>query len=170
MQLKEGTYVVFGSSEICRVKSIETKQFEGVKEREYCVLAPINSENSTYYVPLDCAESRLREPLTKERVLELIDGMSGCETITFAEGSDRKAVQNEILSGGDYPKIIRLARTLYAENKRRVSLGKRPLASDERTIKAAETLINREFGYVLGIAENEVEDFIRERLGQASES
>ena len=34
-------------------------------------------------------------------------------------------------------------------------------------MKAAETLINREFGYVLGIEENKVGEFIKERLGEA---
>lgn len=169
MQITEGKCVVFGGAEICRVRSIETKQFEGTKSREYCVLSPINSENATYYVPLDCAESRLREPLTKERVLELIDGINGSESIVFEKGVDRKALQNEILSEGDHTKLMGLVRALNAETKRRAKIGKRPLASDEKAMKAAQTLINREFGFVLGIDENKVGEFIRERLGEAAE-
>ncbi len=169
MQITEGKCVVFGAAEICRIRSIETKRFDGIGSREYCVLSPINSESSTYYVPLDSAESRLREPLTKERVLELIDGLDGSEGIVFENGADRKAVQNEILSGGDHRKIMGLGRAHKAETNRRASIGKRPLASDEKAIKAAETLINREFGFVLGIDENKVGEFIRERLGETAE-
>lgn len=166
MQLSEGKCVVYRSSEICRIISVETKCLDGVREREYCVLCPINSSGSTYYVPLDCAADKLRELLTREQVLGLIDEMKGAESVWCDDGNERKARHNEILAGNDYSLIIGMTRSLHSEQARRVAQGKKLLAADERAMKAAETLINREFGYVLGIEENKVSDFIKARLGE----
>ena len=60
-----------------------------------------------------------------------------------------------------------MTRSLHSEKEKRSAQGKKLLAADERAMKAAETLINREFGYVLGIEENKVGEFIKERLGEA---
>ncbi len=167
MQFREGKCVVYRSSEICRIMGVESRCLDGVNQREYCILCPINSAGSTYYVPLDCAEDKLRELLTKEQVLGLIDGMRNAEAEWCDDGNERKARQNEILSGSNYSKIIGMTRSLHSEKEKRSAQGKKLLAADERAMKAAETLINREFGYVLGIEENKVGEFIKERLGEA---
>lgn len=166
MQFSEGKCVVYRSSEICRIVSVETRCLDGVNEREYCILCPINSAGSTYYVPLDCAEDKLRELLTREQVLCLIDGMRDVKTEWCDDGNERKARHNEILSGSNYSRIIGMTRSIRSEQVRRSAQGKKLLAADERAMKAAETLINREFGYVLGIDESKVGEFIRERLGE----
>ena len=167
MQFNEGKCVVYRSSEICRIMGVESKCLDGVNEREYCILCPINSSGSTYYVPLDCAEDKLRELLTKEQVLGLIDEMKSAESEWCADGNERKARHSEILAGSDYSLIIGMTRSLHTERAKRSAQGKKLLAADERAMKAAETLINREFGYVLGIEESKVGDFIKERLGEA---
>ena len=166
MQLSEGKCVVYRSSEICRIVGVELKCLDGVNEREYCILCPVNSAGSTYYVPLDCAEDKLRELLTREQVLGLIDEMKTAQTEWCDDGNERKARQNEILSGNNYSRIISMTRSLHSEKAKRSAQGKKLLAADERAMKAAETLINREFGYVLGIEENKVSEFIRTRLGE----
>ena len=167
MQFSEGKCVVYRSSERCRVIGVELKFVVGVRVREEWILCPINSAGATYYVPLDCAEDKLRELLTKEQVLGLIDGMRNTETEWCDDGNERKARHNEILSGSNYSRIIGMTRSLYSEKEKRSAQGKKLLAADERAMKAAETLINREFGYVLGIEENMVSKFIKERLGEA---
>lgn len=164
MQFSEGKCVVYRSSEICRIMGIESKSFDGINEREYCILCPINSERSTYYVPVDCVEEKVRDLLTREQVLELIDNIKDSDSEWCSNTNDRKARQNEILSGSNYDLIIGMTRSLYSEQQKRISQGKKLLAADEKAMRAAETLINREFGFVLGIEENKVSDFIKERL------
>lgn len=164
MQLETGKYVIYRSSEICRIEGFETKSFDGVTEKEYCVLVPDSSERSRYYVPMDRAESKLRPLLTKEEILSLIDGMRAEQPDWGAADERRKERFAEVLSGGDYKLIISMMHTLYIEKQQRTAQGKKLLAVDEKAMKAAESLIYHEFGFVLGIKENEVAEFIAHRL------
>ena len=80
---------------------------------------------------------------------------------------DRRAAQDAVLAEGDHVKVMRMTRALHNEQEKRRKSGRKLAASDERAMKAAEALINREFGFVLGIDESEVAGFIRDRLAHA---
>ena len=166
MQLEIGKYVMYRASEICRIDGFEKKSFDGVTEREYCILVPENAERSKYYVPLDCAETKLRCLLTSDEINALIDSMAG-EQPDWGETTDhRKERFNQILSSNDYSLIISMMNSLYLEKQNRISQGKKMLAVDEKALKAAEALINREFAFVLGIPENKVSEHIADKLAQ----
>lgn len=166
MEINIGKCVVYRSSEICRVVGIENRCFDGKTQREYFVLSPVGSQRATYYVPREVAGEKLRDLLTKDEILGIIDGIGGAAPETLGEGADRKTRQNEILSGTDYARILRMARSLHLEQQKRFAAGKRLTSADEKAMKAAETLIKSEFGYVLGIDSDKVGEFIRERIGE----
>ncbi len=166
MQLETGRYVIYRSSEICRIDSFEEKSFDGVTKREYCVLVPVDARSSKYYVPMDCAEEKLRNLLTKDEVLALIDGMKGDMPDWGENDPNRKDRVNQVLSSGDYRLIISLLHSLYLEKQKRIGIGKKLLAADEKAMRSAEQLINREFAFVLEIPENEIAQFISERISQ----
>lgn len=166
MQFTEGKIVVYRSAELCRIKSVGQYAPDGINTREYCILTPLGSERSTYYVPMECAEQKLRDPLTKEEVLALIDSMDGAGAEWCSDGNRRKARQNEILSSGSYESVIGMAGAIYIERERRRQSGKKLTASDERAMKSAEKMIYGEFGYVLGIEPESVPEFIAQRLSK----
>lgn len=174
MDIYIGKCVVYRAAEICRITGLEQKNLDGRSAREYWVLTPVGAERATYYVPADCAQDKLREVLTPEQVLGLIDGMAGAETPSVGSepsvvrtDRERRAAQDAVLAEGDHVKVMRMTRALHNEQEKRRKSGRKLAASDERTMKAAEALINREFGFVLGIDESEVAGFIRDRLAQA---
>lgn len=166
MQLQTGNYVIYRSTEICRIDGFEKKSFDGVTQRDYCILVPEGVEHSKYYVPMDCAETKLRCLLTKDEIFELIDAMSEEQPDWGASDEHRKERINEVLGSGDYRLIISMMHSLYLEREERTARGKKLLAADERAMKAAEALINREFAFVLGISERDVPQFIEERLAK----
>lgn len=175
MDIYIGKCVVYRAAEICRVTGLEQKNLDGRSAREYWVLTPVGAERATYYVPADCAQDKLREVLTPEQVLGLIDGMAGAEAPNAVNlepspgrtDRERRAAQDAVLAEGDHVKVMRMTRALHNEQEKRRKSGRKLAASDERAMKAAEALINREFGFVLGIDESEVAGFIRDRLAQA---
>lgn len=164
MQLEIGKYVMYRATEICRIDGFEKKSFDGVTEREYCILVPARDAHSKYYVPMDCADTRLRCLLSKEEIDALIDGMKGEQPDWGSTAERRKERFNEILSSSDYPLIISMMHSLYLEKQERQAQGKKLLAVDEKAMKSAESLINREFSFVLGIEENKVPEYIAKRL------
>ena len=164
MQLDIGKHVIYRSSEICRIEGFEKKSFDGVTEREYCILVPDGTDRSKYYVPMDCAQEKLRPLLTKDEIYALIDGMKDDQPVWEAGDEHRRDRFSEVLACGDYRLIISMMHSLYLEKQERVAKGRKLPAAEEKAMKAAEALIYHEFGFVLGINENEVESFIEERL------
>lgn len=164
MQLETGSYVIYRSSEICRIDGFEEKSFDSVIKREYCVLVPVDQRSSKYYVPLDCADAKLRRLLNKDEVLALIDSMKGDLPDWGESDPNRKERVNQVLTSGDYRLIISLLHSLYLEKQKRAAIGKKLLAADDKAMRSAEQLINREFAFVLEIPENEIAAFISNRI------
>lgn len=166
MQLQAGNYVIYRSTEICRIDGFEEKSFDNVTSKNYCVLVPADGDNSKYYVPMDLAETKLRPLLTKDEIEDLINGMKG-EQPDWGDTEDhRKNVFNEVLNSGDYRRIISMLHSLYLERQQRLAQGKKLLTADEKAMRSAESLIDREFAFVLGIKENEVSEYIASRLAE----
>ncbi len=166
MELRTGNFVIYRSTEICRIEGFETKSFDNVTSKEYCVLVPADGGSARYYVPKEFAGEKLRRLLTKEEIDCLIDGMKGEQPDWGSTEERRKNVFNEVLGSGDYRRIISMLHSLYLERQERLALGKKLLAADEKAMKSAEALIDREFAFVLGIEQNEVSGYIAQRLGR----
>ena len=166
MELQTGNFVIYRSTEICRIEDFENKSFDNVTVKEYCVLVPADGGSSKYYVPMELARAKLRRLLTKDEVDELIDGMKGEQPDWGSTEDHRKDVFNEVLNSGDYRRIISMLHSLYQERQERLAQGKKLLAADEKAMKSAESLIDREFAFVLGIEQSDVSRYIAERLGR----
>lgn len=164
MQLETGRHVIYRANEICRIDGFEEKSFDGSTKRSYCVLVPIDSGSSKYYVPLECAEEKLRSLLNKEEVLALIDSMKSDLPDWSDNSPNRRTRIDEVLSSGDRRLVISLLHSLYLEKQQREGIGKKLLAADEKAMRAAEQLINREFSFVLDIPQSDVAQFIADRL------
>lgn len=156
-------YVVYGSSGVCRLVGIEERSFDDVTHNEYFKLIPLNCENSTYYVPIDSVQSKLRDPLTKEDVYSLIDSLPSEEMDWIEDNRERKLKFDEYLKSDDYTKIMSMLRALYLHQKNQRSCGKKLMAVDEGYMKAAENRMYQEFAFVLGIEVQNVEEFIIDR-------
>lgn len=164
MKHEVGEHVVYCSKEICLINNIVKKCFDGINEEDYFQLIPINTRNSSYYIPCKNCELKIRPLLTKEEIYKLIDEMPEASTEWCDDRQARKNLFNSILKGDDYHEKINMMHALYVKREDQISIGKKLLASDERAMNEAEHIINQEFAFVLDINEDEVDDFIKERL------
>lgn len=159
-----GDHVVYCSREICKIDSKVKKCFNGIDENEYFKLIPISTKNSSYYIPCDNCDSKIRRLLTKDEILSLIDEMPSAEENWCDDKNERKNLFNSVLKSDDYHQIINMMHTLYLKRESQRQKGKKLLAADERIMHDAEMIVYREFAFVLGILEEKVEDFINSRL------
>lgn len=164
MSFNIGDYIVYCSKEICCIESKIKKCFNGIDENEYFKLIPINTKNSSYYIPCSNCQSKVRRLLTKEEIYSLIDEMPEAEMQWCEDKNTRKNIFNSVLKSDDYHQIITMMHTLYIQQKNQRSKGKKLLAADERVMQNAEHLIHQEFAFVLGIEEDKVGNFISERI------
>ena len=163
-----GEYVVYCSSEICRIDGKVKKCFNGVDQQDYFKLVPIDQKKSSYYIPCSSLSGKTRPLLTRDQILGLIDNMGTGDLSQWCDDKkERKSQFEKVLHSNDHRKLMSMIGTIYLKREQQESKGKKLLAADERAINEAEHLINREFAFVLGMQENEVENFIRNRLKKA---
>lgn len=164
MAFCNGEYVMYGTAGVCRISGSEKRSFDGVHSIEYCRLIPYGSENSTYYVPMDTLDTKVRKLITRDEIEAVIAHIPDIATCRNSDNSQRKAIFGDLLKSDDYEKIFCLIKSVYEQRKKRESCGKKLAAADEKAMKAAESMVCQEFSAVLGISPESVTDFIGERI------
>ena len=166
MNCKIGDHVVYCSGEICLVDSVVKRSFDGINEIEYFRLIPVGTKKSSYYIPCENYDSKIRQLLTKDEIYSLIEEMPEANAEWCEDKNARKSLFSSVLKSDDYHKIIAMMHSLYIQRENQKEKGKKLLASDERAMNEAEHLIHQEFAFVLGIREDEVEEFIEKKLNK----
>lgn len=159
--------VVYNDSCICRIEEIVRRCFDGEHSLDYYKLCPVRGEHSSYYVPVAQAGERLRNLMTEAEVLEIIDSLEARVLSLSDDSRERKEAVGRILKGGDYGEILCMLHALRTVQAGCKSSGKRVSVSDENAIRSGEERVFPEFAMALQISEDEVDSFIRTRLGEA---
>lgn len=164
--LEKGHFFVYGGSGVCRVEDICIRDY-GVGKKEYYILQPVYDMRSSLSIPVDSPafESRARELLSKDEVLNIIDTLPNTDAEWIRDDKERVEVFKNLLEGGVRKDIATLIRTLYLHKKELAEKGKKLRSSDEAIMQRAERLLYGEFAWVLGIDPKEVVSYIKERIG-----
>ncbi len=163
--LKIGDTVLYGTTGVCTVTDIMTREIGGMK-KEYFVLSTVANENCTVFVPTDNAEleKKMRKILSKKEILALIKEIPNEADIWEDNEVKRRELFSSILHSGDRKKLMLLVRSLYNRREERRKQNKRLLVSDERFMSEAERLLHDEFAAVLEIKPDEVVNFIMQKI------
>lgn len=163
--LELNTYVMYGLNGVCLVKDKKRQKFGGVI-RDYYILKPVNSDASTYYIPVDNDEllGKMRKLLTYDEIMEIIHSLPDDSIKWVDDNKEREEYYKEIFERGDRHELLLLIKTIYAHKTLRKEEGKKLWTIDENAMKHAEKLVYEEFATVLHIAPDKVVDFITEEL------
>lgn len=163
--IRIGDKVLYGVHGVCNVQGLEEKKIGG-KILEYYVLKPLYDHGSTVYVPKsnELLVSKMKRILSADEIFDTIQTIPDEKLIQFENESDRHRVFNEILNSGDRIQLIRLIKTLYHRQQKRIEQKKNLLMSDEKCMKDAERILYEEFAYVLKIERNQVLPFITQQI------
>lgn len=170
MNLKKDDYIVYRSAGVCQIVEVAPQSMDGVHTVLYYKLKPISDPNSTYYIPAEHAEDKLRNLLTEEEVLALIDAMphSDEEDSLWSDNRrERKEMYAQIMKGDDHYALIRMISSLYFRKQFTEKHGKRFSTMDESAMKNAENLMLQEFGFVLKMNQETLRKFIAARVDTA---
>lgn len=158
-----GDTVLYGQCGVCRLVDIRTEYF-GPAPRTYYVLSPLHDRASTFYCPVDQEKLPLRPLLNADEVRRLIHAMPQAPDVWVADNAKRRDRFADMLKSGDREQLVALICTIYPHRRQRDEVGKKLHLADERVLREAERLLYEEFAEVLGIAPDEVGDYIREEL------
>ena len=157
--------VVYGVQGICVIDEITKRDFGG-KSEDYYVLHTVFGNNTKIYVPIGNEKlmSRMRNLLSADEVLGIIDSMSDANFIWTDDGNEREHLYKEILLSGDRKKMLQVIKTLYTHARNQRANGRKLHIADEKVFREAEKVVYDEFAYVLGLKPENVLDFIKSRV------
>ena len=162
-----GEKIVYGAQGVMEIVDI-IDQTIGDITRKYYVLREYSSPSlSLTYVPVDneALVSQLQPLLTREEIVEVVRASKNSEPIEWIEENRaRSEMYKRILASADRTKLLSMIKLVYETGLRREAEGKKNYIADENIMKKAQKTINAEFSLVLGIPENEVEEFIKKTV------
>ncbi len=163
---KTGDMVMYGTNGICAVTDIQKMMFPmETEERTYYVLKPVNTRNSTLFVPEDNEQlmSKMRQLLGREEIDEAIN-QSDKSVKWIDDRNARFAYFNSVLKTADPKELLSVIRCIYLRKQEVLALGKKMASADETVLASAEKLVREEFAYTLGIPEADVGEYIRANI------
>ncbi len=160
-----GTYVVYGNTGICKIEDVTTLDIPGANaERQYYVMSPIREQGSRDYLPVDNTKVVLREVISKDEALQLIDNITEIGLLEVDNDKLREEKYKELARRSDCASWITIIKTIYLRKQERIAQGKKITATDDRYYKMAVEHLYSELGFALDKEPSEVEEFITDRI------
>ena len=162
---KAGDFVVHKIDGLCRISEISTLDMpDSDSSTEYYFLVPTESPSSKIYVAVGSGESSLREPISHDEAVQLIDSLPEIEQLPVPNEKLRQSAYNQALIQNDCQTLFSLIKTTYARKAERLSRGRSATSMDERFLKSAEKALYSELSYALGMKPDKITDYITSRL------
>jgi len=167
-----GDKVVHNDYGICRITGIMMQHFPGHEKREYYEMIPLSDDGygTTYYTAVD-HEGKLREPLSREQILSMIDMMPETKPLKIEPSGNRaldmeniRMSYNSLIRSGNPQDWVVLLRTIYRRGQNLSAQRKRISEFEAQARDTGERLLYSEIAGVMGIPLNEVEGFITARI------
>lgn len=156
-------HVIYGTVGVCKIVDIKKENYFG-KEKDYYVLQPVYTNNSTILTPIDNDKVKLKRILTVDEVHDLIKLMSEETSEWIENDSMRKEKYRNIIRNGDREELVSIIKTLYLRRKDLLESDRKFHASDKSFMEDAEKIIHEEFAFVLNIKLEDVVPFIKSEM------
>ncbi|MDO4322125.1 MAG: CarD family transcriptional regulator [Lachnospiraceae bacterium] len=164
---EKGDYVIYGSTGICCVEGVTTINIAGIpKDRIYYILRPESRTESKIFIPVDNQKKIIRKVISKREAEELIEEIPEIDPMDIANDKLREEKYKECIQSCDCRELIRIIKTIYLRDKKRMEQGKKATAVDERYLRLAEENLYTELSMLLGIPKNNMESYITSRIRQ----
>ena len=160
---KVNDYVVYGSNGVCKVQDIEKISLRR-EEHEYYILSPVYNSKMTIKIPVNNKKLSLRKLMTKDEVMDLIEGISRNETVEVEDARKKIQEYKSIIKRGNAEEIIKVINSIKLEENEKASLGKKLNKTDEDIMVVAKKQLYEEFAIVLKINVDEVGDYIKNNI------
>lgn len=151
-----GDVVLYGSNGVCKITEITNRKISGTSI-EYYVLKPLCSQTSTLFVPTGNEQlvSKMRNVLSCDEINDVLVGLNE-EADWIDDKNDRFAFCKDVISSGNFERLVKLIRSLRFHEELQQKKGKHLHISDERFLKEAEKMVCDEISLVFNIERNEV--------------
>ncbi len=162
---KINDYLVYGK-DVCKVCEIEEKKFNN---EDYYLLRPIKDPTLKIEIPITNKNNKIRDLISKEELENLLNEIPKIETIKTNE-KFLESEYKQLLSTGSHKDLIKIIKTTYLRNQKRLENNKKKTEKDTTYFELAEQYLYNEFSIVLGYDYDQTKDYIRKRVSDLVES
>lgn len=109
-------------------------------------------------------KSRMRQLISKEEAMALIDEIPHMEGLWISNDKQREEAYKECIRSHECRACMQVMKTFYARKQERTAQGKKITATDERYFKQAEDSLYAELAITLDIPKEKMGDYIARRV------
>lgn len=167
---KIGDYIIYSNTGVCKVEDICSPAGLDT-DKLYYKLEPVYKPE-TVYIPVD-SSVYMRNILTKEEALDLIDKIPMISKDTEADGLDQRGLGEHYknkMNSHECEDLVQIIKTIYSKEHTLNEVGKKLIKTDADYRQKAESMLHGELSISLGIPVEEVEHFIEERINSISQA
>jgi len=156
-----GDFVVKTNEGVCKIKDIKSLDISGVpKDKLYLFLVPVENPTVCVYLPADGAENALRQVITEEDAVKLLDSIPDIKVMQITDEKRREKEYKDAVSRGDPYQLASVIKTIYKRKIDRENQGKKNGSVDERYFKIAEDRLLSELALVMKKTKEEIKNII----------
>ena len=162
-----GDFVYYASGGVCRVADVCYAPLEGMpKDRQYYVLHSLHNISGVMYVPVNSETVFLRELITRQQAVELLDQIREIDEIDEPNAKLLKIKYAEAMGRHDPVEWVRVMKTVHARVHHPARQTKAQRISDtERTFaEDARKYLFTELSLILGVPVGEMEEYIKRHV------
>ena len=162
-----GDVIVCGTHGVCRVEKVgPLSSAVADRDRLYYTLKPLYERGSVVFTPVDNEKMVIRPVISREEALRLIDGIRDAEALGIEDERKREENYKTALKSCRAEELVKMIKTINARKRSRAARGKKATDADSRYVKLAEDYLYGELAISLDLERDQVEAFIRERIGE----
>ena len=157
-------YLVYGK-DVCKVYDIETKKFNN---EDYYILRPIKNIDLKISAPITDKAKKIRPLISKDEINDLIREIPTIDIITIED----KFIESEykrILQNPTHKDLIKIIKTTYLRNKKRLDNNKKIAEKDKTYFEQAEEYLYYELSIVLNLSYEETKQYIIDQVTSITE-
>lgn len=160
-----GEFVVYGFHGVCQIVALEDRIIDR-KNVQYYALEPVQQTGARFLVPTQnqAAVAKMKPVLTKAELDALIASEDVRQDAWIADENLRKQTYRELISSGDRKSLVRMVGSLRRQKEKQLALGRKFHQCDENFLRDGEKLLGSEFSMVLGIAPEQVGQYLMEAI------
>lgn len=155
-------YIIY-KRDVCKVKEIKKNFYKGL---DYICAFPVYDESLTINIPSNSTD--IRDMISKEDALALIEAIPSIEPILDSDKS-LESVYKELLATSLDIDLVKIIKTTYLRNKKRIENGKKIGDKDDMYFKLAEKFLYNMLAIPLGMSYDEVKSFVKKKVGEKNE-
>ncbi len=159
---KVNDYVVY-KKDVCLVKEIRQNKMNGIN---YYILVPVSDESLIIDVPVDNKLNFIRDVISREDALKLIENIPNIEPINNIDDKYIERAYKELLSRGTYEDLIKIIKTTYLRNDYRLKNKKKVSEKDSNYFNQAEKYLYNELAVSLNMDFTQTKEFIIKKVNE----